>query len=169
MTERKTRASRTRTLLAAIKSKHARKGISTEGMIAILERDHPEAVRAEFDDIKHVGLMKLANDACALHSVAKNSAQLDLFKEYGTGTTVMLRVIDKDGRARRVCRETDSLQIAEADRHLAEEQAKPRRPKRLSKENAELARMVGDVRKFGKSESSTIRECWKAKQASSRA
>jgi hypothetical protein len=82
----------------------------------------------------------------------------------------MLRVTDKNGRVRKVCRAVDSLEIREVDRHLVE-QAKPRRPKqsKQSKADAELARMVGDVRKFGKSDSSTIRECWKAKQASSRA
>jgi hypothetical protein len=87
-----------------------------------------------------------------------------MFAEYDTGPTVNLRDTDKNGRVTKVCKAVDSLQIAEADRHIRE-QTKPRR-QRQSKETVELARLVGDVRKFGVSETSTIGECWKAKQAS---
>jgi hypothetical protein len=165
MTERKRRAPRTRTFLAAIKSRLARKGVSTDELLAALEQEHPEAIRAEAADIMRIGLVKLANETFALHSVAgSKSAQLEMFAEYDTGPTVTLRVIDKKGRVHKICKATDALEIGEAKRHIAE-QTKPR-PRKPPKEVVELARLVGDVEKFGVSETSTIRECWKAKQAS---
>jgi ribosomal protein L7/L12 len=167
MTEKMRRAPRTRTFLAAIKSKLARKGVRTDELIAALKREHPEIVRMELQDLADIGLVKLANETFALHSVAgKNSTQLEMFAEYGTGPDVILRVIDKKGRVTKVCRATDSLGLGEADRHIAE-QMKPR-PRKPSKEVTELARLVNDVRKFGESDASTIGESWRAKQASNK-
>jgi hypothetical protein len=165
MGEKTRRAPRTRTFLAAIKSKHGRKGISTDELIAALEREHPEAVRAEVADIIRIGLVKLANETFALHSVAgNNSTQLEMFAEYGTGSSVILRVTDKKGRKIKICKDTDAVQIREADQYVAE-RTKPR-VRKPPKEVTELARLVNDIRKFGESDASTIGECWKAKYAS---
>src|ERR1700688_4118911 len=84
MAERKRRAPQTRNFLAVIKGKVARKGASSEEIIAILLKDHPNAVRAETADILHIGLIKLANDTCSLRSGAATSAQLEMFAEYDT-------------------------------------------------------------------------------------
>ncbi len=162
MAERKRRAPRTRNFLAAIKGKIARKGASSEDIIAALYRDHPEAIRAETADILHIGLIKLANDTCSLKSGPATSAQIEMFAEYGTGPMITLRVTDAKGRVSRIHKAVDALKLTEADRHI-EEHTKPR--PRQSKEIVELARLVGDVRKFGKSDSSTIGECYVAKKA----
>jgi len=129
-------------------------------LIKILYRDHPEAIRAEAADILHIGLIRLANDTFSLRSGPATSAQLELFSEYGTGKTVALRVTDATGRVIRIHKAVDALTLLEADRHIAQE-TKPPRP-RQSKETIELARLVADVRKYGKSGSSTIGVCWTA-------
>jgi hypothetical protein len=156
------RAPRTRTHLAALKSKLARKGISTDGLIVALEREYPEVLRAEAADIMRIGLVELANETFKLRTVAKNNAQLEMFAEYGTGSDIVLRVTDKNGRVTKICKAVDAIQLAEGDRHVAEH-TRPRR-QRVPKSVTELARLLKDVRRYGESETSTIGECWKAKQ-----
>jgi hypothetical protein len=166
MSTKTRRAPRTRTHMAALKTRLARKGVSTDGLIAALEREHPEVLRAETRDIMRIGLVELANETFKLRSVAKNSAQLEMFAEYATGETVMLRVIDKKGRVSKVCKAVDAIGLAEGDRHVAEH-TKPRRQK-VPKSVTELARLLNDVRRYGESDASTIGECWKAKQQASK-
>jgi len=157
MAERKRRAPRTRNFLAAIKGKVARKGASSEEIIAALHRDHPEAIRAETDDILHIGLIKLANDICNLKSGPATSTQLEMFAEYGTGPMITLRVTDAKGRVRRVHKAVDALTKPEARQHIAEH-TKPR--PRQSKEITELARLVDDMDKYGEADW-TLGQCWK--------
>lgn len=159
MAERKRRAPQVRNYLAAIKSKVARKGASSEEIVAILMRDHPNAIRTETTDILHIGLIKLANDICSLRSGPATSTQFEMFAEYGTGRMVNLRVMDSKGRVRRIHKMVDALTKPEARRHI-DENTKPARP-RQSKEIAELARLVDDMDKYGEADW-TLGQCWKA-------
>ncbi|MFZ1008884.1 MAG: hypothetical protein WAN65_18740 [Candidatus Sulfotelmatobacter sp.] len=159
MAERKRRAPQVRNHLAAIKSKVARKGASSEEIVAILTRDHPNAIRTETADILHIGLIKLANDICSLRSGPATTAQLEMFAEYGTGRMVNLRVPDSKGRVQRIHKMVDALTKPEARNHIAEN-TKPARP-RQSKQIAELVRLVDDMDKYGEADW-TLGQCWKA-------
>jgi hypothetical protein len=163
MAARKRRAPQVRNYLAMIKGKVARKGATSDEIVAILTKDHSNAIRAETADILHIGLIKLANDVCSLRTgAAKNSTQLEMFAEYGTGPMVTLRIQDAKGRVRRVHKSVDALTLAEARKHVIEHTKQ--RPK-LPKEITELARLVDDVAKYGKSDASSLSECWQAKYA----
>ena len=158
MATQKRRAPRTRNFLAAIKSKVARKGASSEEIVSALLREHPEAVRAETDDLVHYALIKLANEACSLKSGPSNNLQLEMFSEYATPRMILLRVEDAKGRVSRVHKAVDSLTKVEA-RQYVEDHTKPR-PK-LSPKVVELARLVSDMEKYGE-DFWTLGQCWKA-------
>jgi hypothetical protein len=159
MAERKRKAPRTRNFLAVIKGKIARKGASSDEIVATLRRDHPEAIRAEMDDIVQIGLIKLTNDTCSLKSGSATSLQLEMFNEYDTGRMINLRVEGADGHVRKVYKAVDALTKIEARQHVAEN-TKPARP-RQSKEIIELARLVEDMDKYGEADW-TLGRCWKA-------
>src|ERR1700719_3949565 len=85
-------------LLAVIKGKVARKGATSEEIVAILRKDHAEAIKAETADILHIGLIQLASQVCRLRSGGATSAQLEMFAEYGVPKMITLRVEDDKGR-----------------------------------------------------------------------
>ncbi len=149
-------------LLAVIKGKVAHKGATSEEIVAALRKEHPEAIKAELDDILHVGLIQLANQVCRLRSGGATSAQLEMFAEYGVPKMITLRVEDTKGRVRNIHKAVGALTLAEARQHVSEH-TKPR--PRMSDEVKELARLVDDVQGFAKSERSTIDECWVRKHA----
>jgi hypothetical protein len=150
-----------RNFLAAIKIKIARKGASSEEIVAILRRDHPNAIRLETADLIHIALIKLANDTCSLKSGPASTAQLELFAEYATDKMITLRTVDGKGRIKRVHKAVDSLELVEARQYI-EERTKPK--PRQAPEIRELARLVDDMDKYKKSDHSTIGECWAIKQ-----
>jgi hypothetical protein len=148
-------------LLAVIKGKVARKGATSEEIIATLRKDYPEAIKAETPDILHIGLIQLANQACRLRSGGATSLQLEMFEEYAVPKMVTLRTENSKGRVSRVHKAVGALTLAEARQHVSEH-TKPR--PRVSEEVKELARLIDDVQEFG-TELSTIDECWAKKRA----
>ena len=160
MAGRKPRAPQTRNRLAAIKNKIARKGATSEEIVAILLKEHPEVVKAEAIDIQHFGLIKLANEVCRLKSASPSSLQIEMFAEYGTGPIITLRVTDEKGAVRLVHKAVDALTKQETRYHIAEH-SNPR-PKR-SKQIQELARLLHDLDKYGE-EDWTLERCWKKKK-----
>jgi hypothetical protein len=162
MAGRKKLAPQVCSLLVVIKGKVARKGATSEEIVAALRRDHPEAIKAETADILHIGLIQLANQTCRLRSGGATSAQLEMFAEYGVPKMITLRIEDSKGRVRKVHKALGALTLAEARQHVSEH-TKPR--PRASEEVKELARLVDDVQGFGETELSTIDECWAKKRA----
>jgi hypothetical protein len=83
-----------------------------------------------------------------------------MFAEYNTGPMITLRKQDAKGRVQRIHKAVDALTLGEARQHVLENtRSRPRRSKAVT----ELARLVDDVRAYGKSDSSTLGECWAAK------
>jgi len=148
--------------LAVIKGKVAHKGATSEEIIAALRREHSEIIKAETDDILHVGLIQLANQVCRLRSGGATSVQLEMFAEYAVPKMITLRTEDDKGQVRNVHKAVGALTIAEARQHVSAHM-KPR--PRASEEIKELARLVDDVQQFG-TERSTIEQCWAKKRAS---
>lgn len=161
MADRKRRAPQVRNHLAAIKNKVARKGASSEEIVAILQKDHPNAIRAEVADLVHIALIKLTNDTCSLRSGPATTAQLELFAEYRTDKMITLREVNAKGRVRRVHKAVDALEWITVREHVDEHtKPKPRQTPAIR----ELARLVDDMGKYKKSDHSTIGECWAIKQ-----
>ena len=161
MTERKRRAPQVRNHLAAIKNKVVRKGASSEEIVAALHRDHPNAIRAETADLIHIALIKLTNDICSLRSGPTTSAQMELFSEYKTDKTILLRDVDAKGRVRKIHKAVDALEWIQARGYVDEHtRPKPRQTPAIK----EMARMVDDMAKYKKTDHSTIGECWAIKQ-----
>ena len=150
------RAPECRTLLAAIKGRLAYKGATAEKISATLKKDHPKAYTTELHDLADIGLMVLAGTAG--RSGPKAKAQIEMFEEYDPPKMVVLRVPDAKGRVQRIHKAVGALKIAEARQHILDSTGKSR--SRRSDKISELTRLVDDVEKFGKSDQSTIDECW---------
>ena len=156
------RAPEVRTLLVKIKGRLTSKGkgISNADAVAELVRKHGDAIHRELEDIKYLGLMKLANEACNRSSGFESTAQIEMFEEYKAPKLVYIRVVDEKGPVTKKHFPSGSLTPGQA-RQLVKESIKPqpRIPERLK----ELARLADDMEPYKESESSTIDECWKKK------
>jgi len=160
MTGRKRRAPQTRNHLAAIKNRLARKGATSEEIVAVFLSEHPEVVRAESKDIQHFGLIKLANEVCNLKSAATNNVQLEMFQEYQTGQVVTLRVTNAKGEVRLEKKAVAVLTKEEARQYIVEHsKTRPRQSKRIQ----EMARLLHDVDKYGE-EAWSLERCWRKKR-----
>jgi hypothetical protein len=160
---RKTRAPEVRNFLAKIKGKLAHKGAGNEQVVSILEKQHPEAIKAELADIVHIGLMKLASESCTHRSGVESRSQLEMFAEYATPKMVYLRVVDSKGHVSKKQFAVGSLTPALV-RQCVAENTRTQRPK-LSPQMKELTRLADDMEPFAETAASTIDECWERKTA----
>jgi len=161
MAGRKPRAPRARTHLLAIQRKLARKGVTKEEMIATLREQHPEIIRAEKEDIEHLGLMTIANSICNLRLGAASGVQIEMFEGYDVPRTVSLSVADETGQIRRVTKYLDSLTKAEARQYVADHSKLP--PKQ-SRTVGGIRRILDDIGDSG-ADDWTLKRCLKAAQA----
>lgn len=164
MAGRKRRAPRSRTYLLSIRNKHARKGVTKEEMIAVLQKQHPEIIRAEMDDILHLGLMVIANSVCNLKSGSDSSLQIELFEGYEIPRTITLRVPDAQGVIQNVTKAVDSLTKGEARQYVMDH-AVPR-PKQ-SKHVRDMKRLLDDIGDHGEADW-LLRRCLKVAKAASK-
>jgi hypothetical protein len=149
---RKKRAPETRILLAALKSKMARKGAESEEIVIEFEKLHDEVIMKEIADHKRISLMKLVNEVGARRT-SSSAAQMEMFKEYDVPDTLLFRLSD----GRKIHRHTQSLTPLEAREHI-EDRTKPRA--RVPEEIKELARLLDDIEPHKVSDKSTIGQCW---------
>lgn len=149
--------------MAAIKARLAYKGATSEQIVAVLEKEHPKAIVAEIKDLLHIALIKLAGEAG--RSGPKAKVQLEMFKEYDLPKMVVLTVTDAKGRTKKVHKAVGGLTITEAKQYVTDHMPKGR--SHLDTQVNELSRLVDDVEKYKKSETSTVDECWAAAQAAS--
>lgn len=155
MAGRKSRAPRVRTHLLAIQRKLARKGATKEEMIAVLREDHPEVIRAEMQDIVHIGLVSIANSLCNLRLGVASGLQIDLFEGYDVPRTVTLQVVDTSGQIRAVIKSLDTLTKAEARQYVADHAKPPRRSRRV-----EGVRLLLDYIGDNGADDWTLKRCW---------
>ena len=158
MAGRKPRAPRARTCLLAIQRKLARKGATKEEMIAALRDQHPEIIRAEREDIEHLGLMTLANSICNLNLGSEAGMQIEMFEGYDVPRTVSLSIPDATGQIRRVTKFVDSMTKAEARQYVADHDKAP--PKQ-SRTVGGIKRILEDIGASG-ADDWTLKRCLKA-------
>ena len=130
-------------------------------MIAALQEEHPEIIRAELPDILHLGLMTIANSLCNLKLGAASGIQIELFEGYDVPRTVSLSVVDATGQIRRVTKFVDSLTKAEARQYVADH---TRAPPQQSRTVGGIRRILDDIGDSG-ADDWTLKRCLKAAQA----
>lgn len=159
MAGRKPRAPRTRTHLLSIQRKLVRKGATKDAMIAALQEQHPEIIRAEMQDIIYLGLKSIANSNCNLKLGAAAGVQIDLFEGYDVPRTVTLQIADANGQIQPVTKALDATTKAEARQYLSEH-TKPPTQSRKVKDIRRLLDYIGD----SGADDWTLKRCWKAAQ-----
>ena len=161
MAGRKPRAPRIRTHMLAIQRKHARKGVTKEEMIAEMREKYPEIIRAEQEDIDHLGLMIIANSICNLNLGAEAGVQIEMFEGYDVPRTVSLSVVDAAGQIRKVTKFVDSLTKAEARQYVADH---TKLPPKQSRTVGGIQRILDDIGDSG-ADGWTLKRCLKAAHA----
>jgi hypothetical protein len=138
----------------------AHKGATSDRIVAILEKDHPKAVASESADILHIGLIKLAGEACSGGTGFESTAQLEMFAEYHTFKMVTLRIADAKGHTQKVHKAIGAMTIPEVRKFVVDKTTKP--PSKRAKKIKEMARLADDMEPYSESAGSTIDECWAA-------
>lgn len=150
---RKRRAPETQNLLAAMQSKMAVKGASSEAIVHAFMKRYPEVIARESSDLVYTALMKYVANVGAVKGKSGGSAQFELFEEYRLPRTVLFQISDSS----KMHRQLQSLTLEEGREHvLARTQPRARVPEDI----AELARLLDDVEPYKVSDDSTIGDCW---------
>jgi hypothetical protein len=139
--------------LGKIADKLAHKGATSEEIVAEFLKKHRATLDEELQDVLHVALIRLANRVCSRRPGKLTDAQIEMFKEYGACSKIM--VLATDGQ--RKYKNVDSATLAEANEYVSW-RTKPRT--KHSKKIDELHRMVHDFEEAGYPETAVIGECW---------
>lgn len=161
MSNRRSRAPKSRARIIELKAKRARDGVTTAELIQAMRDKYPEILRIEKDDLIHLGLTTIVTSVCNLNWGGGSSVQADLFNGYDVPQTVSLRGYGANGEERNIKKNIDCLTKDEFQQYVAD-RTKPT-PKK-SKRDRELARLFDFIRPHGKGDW-TVRDCWNIAQA----
>ena len=141
--------------MAALKSRMAVKGATSESIVNEFIKHHGDALARENLDLRRIALMKIVQDVGKAKTGPSSSLQLEMFAEYGIERTVMITAAN----GRKHHRKVETLTVLEA-RNFVEEHIKPK--SRLPSQVKEMTRLLDTIEPYKATDSSTIGECWKA-------
>ena len=141
-------------LMAALKSRMAVKGATSESIVNEFIKHHGDAIARENSELVRIALMKVVQNAGKAIAGPTSSVQIEMFAEYRIDHMVMVTAPSGEKQHRKV----ETLSIVEAH-SFVEDHMKPK--SRLPSHVKEMTRLLDTVERYKVTDHSTIGECWK--------
>lgn len=140
--------------MAALKSRMAVKGATSESIVNEFIKHHGDAIARENSELVRIALMKIVQNAGKAKAGPISSVQIEMFAEYGIDRMVMVTTPSGEKQHRKV----ETLSVAEAHAFV-EAHMKPK--SQLPSQVKEMTRLLDTVEPYKTNDRSTIGECWK--------
>jgi hypothetical protein len=156
------KAPQVKACLSRIARELAPEGTSSAQIVRafVKDKNYEKLIDDESADILQIGLLKLANDMCAVRRSGRDEAQLDIFGVYPMSPILSWRAADGSGVHKKA---REYMNLDEMKDFLS---AHARRTKPQSKNQEIIGRLVSDCENLKLAGTATATECWAAIVAS---